>query len=120
MSNIAYGFRPESGWPGVLFQVFLQGFTVESWRRQKDLEWWLVFNNYAVPCSFHELPSHIPLPDIGLKRYVVQCIVPEIGIRSPCSVTLNINAAGGKSLGQGLFLGIFTFTENGSLLSYLS
>jgi hypothetical protein len=113
MSNIAYGFRPESGWSGVLFQVILQGPIVEQWRKQKEIEGWIFFNGQGTPCALHEMISEVAMPDIGFKRLVLQCIVPDIKVTgSQCPVTLNAYGAGNKSLVQGLYLGTFTFRPN--------
>jgi len=115
MSDIVYGFRPEAGWPGILFQVFLQGHPIEQWRKQQDLTWLVLFNGQSTPCAFHELNSNVTLPYIGHKRYVLQCIVPDIGLNgAQCPVTMNVYGAGGKSLAQGLYLGTFTFKHDGN------
>ena len=90
---------------------------IERWLKEKDLEWWVVFNGQSIPCTFHELSSHVSLPEIGGKRYVLQCMVPETKVtaRHSCPVTLNVYGMGGKSLAQGLYMGNFTYRENGNL-----
>jgi hypothetical protein len=55
------------------------------------------------------------MPDIGYKRYVLQCVIPDgdslEGKR--CPVTLKIRGPGGKSIAQGLFVGYFQYRPNG-------
>jgi hypothetical protein len=117
MARPIFGFRPESAWPGALFQVFLQGPFVPAWQKQKELEYWIVFNSQDMPATFFEIESHVSMPDIGYKRYVVQCVIPEDtsmeGQR--CSVALKIRGPGGRSIAQGLFVGFFEYRPNGIL-----
>lgn len=120
MSNVIYGYRPESGWPGVLFQVFMQGPFIQNWQRLKEVEYWITFEGQEVKAVFYELDSQIPLPDIGTKRFVLQCIIPhantEMG-RVP--VTLSVQGLGGKSVVQSLFMGYFHYKPNGIILPKL-
>jgi hypothetical protein len=118
MSNVVYGFRPESGWPGVLFQVFLQGPFIQNWQKQKEVEYWITFEGHEVKAVFYELDSQVPLPDIGTKRYVLQCVVPQTGTdigRVP--INLSVHGLGGKSVVQSLFMGYFHYKPNGIILS---
>jgi hypothetical protein len=116
MTNVAYGFRPEAGWAGVLFQVFLQGPFAESWIKQKDIEFWISFDGLAVKAIFHEMESAVSLPGIGTKRYIVQCVAPDI--RKPVAripVTLGVLGSGGKTIASALFMGFFQYKQNGIL-----
>src|SRR5271155_3019399 len=116
MSSVAYGFRPESGCGGVLFQIFLQGSLVANWQRQKEMEFWISFEGQSVPAVLHELDSNIPLPEIGTRRYVLQSIVPPQPGRDRCPLTLTVNGLGGKSVVGGLFIGNFQYKPDGSHL----
>jgi hypothetical protein len=121
MSSVIYGFRPQSGWAGVLFQIFLQGNFIESWKEQKDMEYWVCFNGNNVKAVFFDLVSPVSLQDIGTKRYVLQCIVPDIGQdagRIP--VTLRVNGACGKTVNSGLCVGMFEYKLFGAFLIELA
>ena len=120
MSSVAFGFRPESGYPGVLFQIFLQGSTVANWQKQKEVQYWVSFEGDTEPAVFYEIDSNVSLPDIGTKRYVLQCIVPLQNGRDNCPVTLTVNGFGGKSIVGRLFIGNFQYKPNGDSMSYLS
>ena len=99
MSNVIYGFRPESGWAGVLFQVFLHGPFVSNWQKQKELDFWILFQGIDVPAVLFEMESEVDLPGMGRKRYILQCIVPELlDIEDRCSVTLTARGLGGRRL----------------------
>jgi len=115
MSSVAYGFRPESGCPGVLFQIFLQGSLVANWQRQKEpMEFWISFEGHGVPAVLHETDSSVLLPDIGTKRYVLQTIVPpQSGRDRRCPITLTVNGPGGRSIVGGLFIGNFQYRPDG-------
>ena len=113
MSDVVYGFRPESAWPGVLFQVFLKG--NPFWQKQKELAYWLSFGGASVKAVFYEMDSTVSWPDIGTKRYVLQCLVPEAIKEGPkIPVNLNVHGPGGKTLAQALFLGLFEYKESGT------
>jgi uncharacterized protein YigE (DUF2233 family) len=114
MTSVVYGFRPESGWPGVLFQVFLQGTFISTWQQQKELCFWIHFKGQGVPATFHELESDISLPEVGNRRYVLQCIVPPCQYHQDCCpVTLSVHHIGEKSIADGLFVGNFQYRPNG-------
>ena len=113
MSNVVYGFRPESGWSGVLFQVFLQGPFVANWQKEKELQFWVSFEGQTIASVFHEIDSEVSLAELGTKRYVLQCIVPEQFSRARCPVTLSVHGVGGKSIVQGLFMGYFHYRPDG-------
>lgn len=114
MSNILYGFRPETGWPGVLFQVFLQGPFVESWKKQKDMQYWISFEGEGAKAMFFEMDSRIALPEIGTKRYILQCVVPDIPTtHGRVPVTLGVYGTGGKTVVPALFIGYFQCRPNG-------
>jgi hypothetical protein len=113
MSDIIYGFRPETGWSGVLFQAFLQGPFVELWKKQKDMEYWISFEGQAAKAVFYDMESSISLPDIGTKRYILQCIVPGIDRQGPVPVTLGVYGAGGKTVASALLIGFFQCRPNG-------
>lgn len=119
MSNAIYGFRPESGWSGVLFQVFLQSPVVQSWQKNREVEYWIAFEGNSMRAVFYELDSQMSLTDIGIKRYVLQCIIPptnkDIG---KVPVTLTVRGPGGKNLAHGLFMGFFHFKPNGTSSSF--
>jgi hypothetical protein len=36
MAQPIYGYRPESGWPGALFQVFLQQPFIAYWQKDRE------------------------------------------------------------------------------------
>lgn len=114
MSDVIFGFRPESGWSGVLFQVFLQGPFVEAWKKQEDMDYWLSFGGISMKAVFYEMESSRSVPDIGTKRYILQCIVPLIdNIQGPVPVTLRVFGEGGKAVASGLFIGFFHRRPNG-------
>jgi hypothetical protein len=116
MTNVVYGFRPEDGWAGVLFQVILQGPIAESWVKQKDIEFWISFDGHPVKAMFHEIDSTVSLPGIGTKRHIVQCVAPDIKktvARIP--VTLGVLGTGGKTIASALFMGFFQYKQNGIL-----
>ena len=123
MSDTIFGFRPESAWPGAMFQIFLKGPLIPIWQKQKETAYWVGFGGTSVKTAFYELesPSPYSLPDIGTKRYVLQCLVPEAVTERPkVPVNLNVYGAGGKSIAQSLFLGMFEYKENGISLVYIS
>lgn len=113
MANVIYGFRPESGWGGILFQVFLQGPFLSTWQKQKELEFWISFQGKEVPAALHEMDSNVSIPEVGMKRYVLQCFVPHRMEYERCSVTLAVLGVGGKSLAGGLFIGKFQYRPCG-------
>jgi hypothetical protein len=120
MSNVVYGFRPESAWPGVLFQVILQGPCIPVWQKQKDVAYWLSFGGISVKPAFYEMESTVSLPDIGTKRYILQCIVPEPTTNSrKVTVNLSVHGVGGKTIVQSLLLGVFEYKDNGNYILYL-
>ena len=116
MSSVVYGFRPESGWPGVLFQVFLQGSWVANWQKQKELDFWISFQGHDVPAVLYEMESKVKLPEIGTRRYILQCVVPERFDYEHCSITLSVNGLGGKTIVGGLFIGKFQYRPDGIVL----
>jgi hypothetical protein len=116
MSSVVYGFRPESGWAGVLFQIFLQGSWVAIWQKQKELDFWISFQGHDVPAVLYEMESTVMLPEIGTKRYVLQCIIPERFGYDQCSITLSVNGLGGKTIVGGLFIGKFQYRPDGIVL----
>lgn len=118
MSNIVYGFRPEFGWAGVLFQVFLQGPFIANWQKQKELEFWIAFEGHSVPSVLYQTESEISLPEMGKNRYVLQCIIPEQYGRDQCPITLSVYGLGGKTIVSGLFLGMFQYVLNGIIHSF--
>lgn len=118
MSSVAYGFRPESGYVGVLFQIFLQGSLVANWQRQKEMEFWISFEGHNVPAVLHEVDSNVSLPEIGTKRCVLQSIVPPQPGHNRCPITLTVNGLGGRSIVGGLFIGNFHYRPDGSSLLY--
>ncbi len=121
MSDAVYGFRPESGWPGVLFQVVLQGSLIPCWQKQTDVTYWLSFQGESVKPVFYEIDSTVAMPNIEGKRYILQCIVPQVQMEiGKVPVTLGVQGAGGKTIAQGLFLGLFEYKPNGRFLIYLS
>lgn len=121
MSDAVYGFRPESGWPGVLFQVFLQGPLVQIWQRHAEVEYRIGFEGKTVNAVFNELDSQVSLPDIGTKRYVLQCIAPQVDKEmGKVPITLSVRGPGGKTLVQGAFLGFFHYKPNGISSSFLA
>jgi hypothetical protein len=115
MAKPVYGFRPECAWPGVMFQVFLQGTYVATWQKQKQLEFWIVFDNQRRKAAFFEVDSDVSLPDIGTKRYILQCLVPEVVWRegNSCPVNLTVHGDGGKMIASGLLIGQFQWKPNG-------
>lgn len=113
MSSVVYGFRPESGWTGVLFQVFLQGIWVANWQKQKELDFRISFQGQDVPAVLYEMESTVTLPEIGTKRYVLQCIAPERFDNERCSITMSVNGLGGKTIVGGLFIGNFQYRPDG-------
>jgi hypothetical protein len=114
MSSIVYGFRPEFGCPGVLFQIFLKGALVANWgQRSKEMEFWISFEGQTVPAVIHELDSTHSLPEIETKRYVLQTIVPPPQGRDPSPVTLSVNGTGGRNVIGGLFIGNFHYKVDG-------
>lgn len=115
MTNVVYGFRPESGWSGVLFQVFLQDPFITNWKKESELQFWIAFEGATMPAQFCETSSEVSLPDLGTKRYVLQCVVPEKVGRDRCPVTLSVQGVGGKGIVQALFMGYFNYVLNGSL-----
>ena len=117
MTNVVYGFRPESGWCGVLFQVFLQGPFVTNWQKEKELQFWIGFESQTMQAGLFEMESTVSLPDLGKKRYVLQCLVPNMGHWDRCPVTLSVQGSGGKSIIQGLFMGYFQYVPRGSLFN---
>jgi hypothetical protein len=115
MSSVIYGFRPESGWAGVLFQIVLQGQFIESWKGQKEMEYWVCFNRDNVKAVLFDLVSPLPLRDLGTKRYVLQCIVPNIGQEAArIPVTLRVTGSGGKTVNSGLCVGMFEYKRFGA------
>jgi hypothetical protein len=121
MSNVVYGFRPEGGWAGVLFQAVLQGSFAESWAKQKDIEFWISFEGLSVKAVFHKLDSSVSLPGIGTKRYIVQCVAPDIKrISGSVPVTMGVLGSGGKKVATCLFMGCFQYKQNGILPSDLT
>lgn len=115
MAKPIYGFRPESAWGGVMFQVFLQGHHVAIWQKQKLLEFWIVFGNQRRKAAFFESDSDVDLPDIGTKRYILQCLVPEAVCSngSSCPVNLTVHGDGGKMVASGLLIGPFQYRPCG-------
>lgn len=113
MSNVIYGFRPESGWTGVLFQVFLQGPFVSNWQKQKELDFWISFQGLDVPAVLYDMDTNVPLPEMGTKRYILQCVVPERMDYARCSITLTVRGVGGKTIVGGLLIGKFQYRPNG-------
>jgi hypothetical protein len=113
MSNVVYGFRPESGWAGILFQVFLQGPFVSNWQKQKELDFWISFQGTDVPAVLYEMEANVSLPEMGTKRYILQCVAPEQVEYGRCSVTLTVRGMGGKTIVGGLFIGKFQYRPNG-------
>jgi hypothetical protein len=116
MAKPIYGFRPESAWPGVMFQVFLQGPYVATWQKQKLLEFWIVFGSQRRKAAFFERDSDVNLPDIGTKRYILQCLVPEAvsGNGNSCPVNLTVHGDGGKMIASGLLIGQFQYRPCGN------
>jgi hypothetical protein len=120
MSDVVYGFRPEFGWPGVLFQVVLQGPLIPMWSNQTDVEFWLSFGGKGVKPTYHEMGSAVSLPGIGGERHILQCVVPQIDTQlGKVPVTLGVQGAGGRTIGQGLFLGYFEYKSNGIFYIYV-
>jgi hypothetical protein len=113
MSNAVYGFRPEFGWPGVLFQVFLQEPFVTICHKQKDLEFWIAFEGNYIPAVFHEMESDVSLPDMGAKRYILQSVIPSKVNQERCPITLVVLGSGGKTVVNGLLVGYFNYRPNG-------
>jgi hypothetical protein len=123
MTSVVYGFRPESGWPGVLFQVFLQGPFISLWQKQKELEFWVAFGSNSTKAAFFELESEVVLPDIDNKRYVLQCVVPPEAYSHGdgfCSINLKVSGNGGKTIASDLFMGRFKYRQNGMLSGYVA
>jgi hypothetical protein len=121
MSSVIYGFRPESGWGGVMFQIVLQGPFIEAWKERKDMEYWICFDGNDVKAVLFDLVSTTSLPDLGTKRYVLQCLVPNIGIEAGrVPVTLRVNGAGGKTVNSGLCVGMFDYKPSGAFPSELA
>jgi hypothetical protein len=115
MSDVVYGFRPESAWPGVLFQVFLQGPFVQIWQKQKEVSYSLSFEGFSVKAVFYEMESTVSLPVIGTKRYILQCMVPNVAtVVGKIPVNLGVHGAGGKTIVQSLFLGFFEYKYEGT------
>ena len=119
MSNIVYGFRPECGWAGVLFQVFLQGPFIVNWQKQKEMDFWISFQGHHVPAVLYEMESTVALPEIGKKRYILQCITPEKYEDKRCSITLSVHGLGGKTIVGGLFIGVYQYIPNGTSFLFL-
>lgn len=74
MCKLVYGFRPESGWPGVIFQVFLPFIAV--WRKENELENWITFGSQSTKAAVFKVAAEVALPDIEYKRHVLQSVVP--------------------------------------------
>jgi len=116
MSDMIFGFRPELGWAGVLFQVFLQGlsFYVPLQRQKEQLKCWIYFGGQGAPAVLHEVDSEVDMQSLGFKRWVLQCIVPERrGSSCTRPVNLSVFGDGGKTVYQSIYIGIFTYRPNG-------
>ena len=120
MANPIYGFRPEYAWPGVLFQVILQGPFVAGWQKQKEVEYWLQFGTVERKAVFFELESDMLCPDIVNKRYILQCLVPDecFKDKSSCYVSFSIRGVGGKSVVSALPVGRLHHKPNGAFQLY--
>jgi hypothetical protein len=118
MSNLIYGFRPEAGWPGILFQVILQGTFLQDELRYTQLAFWISFGGNEVPAIRHEMESQYILPDLGKKRCVLQCIVPEgLYYENITAVSMTAYGVGAKTVIKDEFIGFFRLTPSGSSLS---
>jgi hypothetical protein len=115
MCKPVYGFRPESGWPGVIFQVILQGPFIAVWQKEKELEYWITFGSQSMKAAFFEVAAEVALPDIEYKRYVLQCVVPPKDPQDAESfpVNLKVIVTGGKTVAQDLFIGLFHYIPSG-------
>jgi hypothetical protein len=115
MCKPVYGFRPESGWPGVIFQVFMQGPFIAAWQKEKELEYWITFGSQSMKAVFFEVEAEVALPDIEYKRNVLQCVVPPKDPRDGGSfpVNLKVIGTGGKTVAQDLFIGLFRYKTSG-------
>jgi hypothetical protein len=115
MCKPVYGFRPEFGWAGVLFQVFLQGPFLSVWQKEKELQYWISFGSQSMKAAYFEFRSEVVLPEIANKRYILQCVVPPKDSRDGDSfpVNLKVIGTGGKTVAQDLFMGIFHYKLNG-------
>lgn len=117
MSSVVYGFRPESGWAGVLFQIFLQGEFIESWKTKVNMEYWVCFHGQDVKAALIQQSTAVSVPDIGSTRYILQCIVPDIPqADGRIPVTLRVEGDGGKVVNPGLCVGMFTYKPDGAFL----
>jgi hypothetical protein len=115
MANVAYGFCPEIGWSGVLFQVYIKKEFVKPFSKERELEFSLSFGEDKVSPVIHHLTSEIDLPELGRSRYILQCLVPgspqKVGA---FPVILRISGRGGRTVGQsGMYLGHFTYIPSG-------
>ena len=117
MTDLVYGFRPEAGWPGILFQVILRGAFLGDGLKYTQLAFWISFGGNEVPAIRHEMESQYTLPDLGRKRCVLQCLVPEGQYyENIIAVSMTAYGVGGKTVIKDVFIGFFQLVPNGSIL----
>lgn len=115
VSDLVYGFRPKAGWPGVLFQVILQGAFLDDSLKYAQLAFWISFGGNEVPAIRHETEAHYVLPDLGKKRSVLQCIVPEDQyFNNITAVSMTVYGVGRKARVKDAFIGFFQLIPNGN------
>jgi hypothetical protein len=116
MSFLVYGFRPEAGWSGVLFQVILQNDFLQDSLKYTQLAFWISFGGNEVPAIRHEMESHYPLPDLGKKRCILQCIVPEGQYyENITAISMTAYGVGGKTVVKDEFIGFLQLIPNGNI-----
>ena len=116
VTDLVYGFRPEAGWPGILFQVILRGAFLGDGLKYTQLAFWISFGGNEVPAIRYEMESQHTLPDLGKKRCVLQCIVPEGQYYDNITaVSMTAYGVGGKTIINDVFIGFFQLIPNGSI-----
>ena len=115
MTSVAYGFCPEQGYPGIIFQVYLQEpFITKFLKEGPSIRYQISFGGRPVQPAIHCLESSVYIPYMETRRYILQCFVPGPQyVMGPCRVTLDIFGRGNRNIGSRLVLGTFTYIKNG-------